>query len=228
MSHLLLHPQDAHSICQSTRGFRATCKHAAMEGRKNGGGAHWAHALCSPPKAGSKHMGLGLKPTRSQHSFHPVTFPPPLHSASLFATTLTLGGRQPTLLNPTDPIQQHPSAPPLAGSALRPSGTRRGRTRTFQRSARARELPAAPCSSGSQQASANGGLSRPPEAGSSLPSHGACGGLGSFQKAVNHSVWGPGAGAGSPWFGLGVTALGSRDRCHSGSVSSASRLPSQP
>ena len=74
---------------------------------------------------------------------------------------------------PLTPREEPPSALGFAGPALLDSETQQERTRAFTGRARARELPASPCSSGSQRVSANGGRSQPPRAGLSLPSHGA-------------------------------------------------------
>lgn len=104
------------------------------------------------------------------------------------------------------PTAESLSALPLACPALLTPGTQQERTRPFQSQARARELPASPCASGSQQASANGGRSRPPKVELSLPSRGACDHRGGIQAAAI-SPPRKGAETESPVAGRGSTVL---------------------
>lgn len=107
------------------------------------------------------------------------------------------------------PHSRAPSALPPAGPALLPSGLQRERTRASLSKARARELPASPCSSGSWRTSANGERSRPPEAGLSTPSRGACDHWGRFQATMT-SPPRKGAGTESLVSGRGSVVLRSR------------------
>lgn len=140
-------------------------------GQKKGGGVRQLHTLQSRvlwPKLDWS-TRLGLKSNRASYSLptHPALTPrQPLPPTLGGHSAVFRPSRDPTGGIPERAPDRRPRPPSLWNAA-------RAHAR-HPRRARARELPASPCSSGSQVASANRGRSRPPGAGLSLPSHGAC------------------------------------------------------
>lgn len=159
---------------------RAHARVPCREGRKKKGASstHSKVELGSPAKAGWKHMVWA--PSLRGAPYFALSNPscphsPPGCPADSWKTPGCLQGS----VNPAGGIPER--APTTPGPALLPTGTQRERKRAFQSRARARELPAYPCSSGSRRTSANGGRSRPSRAGLSLLSHGASAHSGRFQ-----------------------------------------------
>ena len=137
-----------HPPCQLLLFPRARARVPRLEGRKNKGASstHSKVELGSPAKAGWKHM----------------VWAPSLRGASYFALSNLSCPHSPPgcpadswktlgyLQGSVNPAAGIPERTPAPGPALLPTGTQRERKRAFHSRARARELPAYPCSSGSR------------------------------------------------------------------------------